>query len=202
MTHTEIRAHLSEYLERDLDPAERSRVDGHLEGCASCSRELHELRETVSLLRRLPEPGQPPALADAVMARIASQTRAPGRLRLLLRRVEEPRIALALAAGLSGLFLMIQPDHRVAAPPPAAAVVAWDTSLQPPWTRLDEGVPGPTPGAAVISGATPSDIYAAYARRARETALRLRSAGHPNSESLAAHFETRPTVALADWQPR
>ena len=38
MTHLEIRARLSEYLERDLDPAERSLVEGHLDGCASCNR--------------------------------------------------------------------------------------------------------------------------------------------------------------------
>src|SRR5262245_11773178 len=128
------------------------------------------------------------------MARIASEARAPGRLRLLLRRVEEPRIALALAAGLAGLFLMVQPTA-----PPGASVANYP-SIQPRWV-IEADQPG-LPAAAVISAATPAEIYAAYARRARETARQLRGAGHPYSESLAAHLEARPTVALADWQPR
>jgi anti-sigma factor RsiW len=198
VTHSEIRARLSEYLERDLDPAERSRVEGHLDGCGSCSRELHELRETVSLLRRLPEPGHPPALADAVMTRIASEASGPARVRSLFARlgdvVAEPRVALALAASLAGVFLMVQP----AAPPPAVVAV-YPSIQQPRW--VIEGNAG-LPAAAVISSATPAEIYASYARRARETARQLRGAGHPYSESLAAHLEARPNVALADWQPR
>jgi anti-sigma factor RsiW len=195
VTHSEIRARLSEYLERDLDSAERSRVEAHLEGCGSCRGELHGLRETVSLLRRLPEPGLPPALADAVMARIASEARAPGTLRLLLRRTSEPGIALALAAGLAGVFLMVQPVA-----PPRATIASYPT-IQPHWI-IEDAKPGLPAGAAVISGATPADVYSSYARRARETARRLRGAGHPHSESLAAHLEARPTVALVDWQPR
>jgi anti-sigma factor RsiW len=195
VTHLEIRARLSEYLERDLDPAERSLVEGHLDGCASCNRELQELRETVSLLRRLPEPGHPPALADAVMARIASEASGQGRLRSLFERLAEPRVALALAAGLAGVFLMVQP----AAPPPTAAVASYPAIQQPRWV-IEADARGLPSGAAVLSGATPADAYAAY--RARETARQLRGAGHPYSESLAAHLEARPNVALADWQPR
>jgi len=46
--------------------------------------------------------------------------------------------------------------------------------------------------------------YTVYERRAKleELARQLRGAGHPYSESLAAHFEARPNVVLADWQPR
>ena len=193
MTHSEIRARLSEYLERDLDPAERSRVEGHLDGCGSCSRELHELRETVSLLRRLPEPGHPPALADAVMTRIANQASGQARVRSLFARLGEPRVALALAAGLAGVFLMVQP----VAPPPA--VVGSYPSIQQPRWVIEADSPR-VPAAAVFSGATSPAAYAAY--RARETARQLRGAGHPYSESLAAHLEARPNVALADWQPR
>jgi hypothetical protein len=198
VTHSEIRARLSEYLERDLDPAERSRVEGHLGGCASCSRELHELRETVSLLRRLPEPGHPPALADAVLARIASEASGQARVRSLFARfgdaVAEPRVALALAAGLAGVFLLFQPVT-----PPPTAVAIYPSIQQPRWV-IEPDARGLSSGAAVLSRATPAAAYAAY--RARETARQLRGAGHPYSESLAAHLEARPNVALADWQPR
>ena len=111
MTHSEIRAQLSEYLERDLDPDRRSLITAHLESCAACGRELHELRSTVSLLRRLPEPGHPQGLADAVLARVAQDARAPARVHWL-RRVSEPRFAAALAAGIAGFFLLLQPGDR------------------------------------------------------------------------------------------
>jgi anti-sigma factor RsiW len=202
VSHSEIRARLSEYLERDLDPAERSRVEGHLAGCASCGRELRELRETVSLLRRLPEPGQPPALADAVMARIASQARAPGRLRLLLQRTSEPRIALALAATLAGLFLMFEPGDRTPALQPPVSYPEGTLGIASKWeAMLDPSFQRGVGGAAVISSATPADVYAAYRRRS-EAARRLRSAGHPFSASLAEHFEAQPAVALAGWPTR
>ena len=55
-----------------------------------------------------------------------------------------------------------------------------------------------------MSGATPSGAYTEYMRRAklREVGSLLRGAGHPYSESLAAHFEARPNVVMADWHPR
>jgi hypothetical protein len=81
-------------------------------------------------------------------------------------------------------------------------VVANYPSIQQPRWVIEADEPGLPPGAAVLSGATPAEAYAAYLRRARETARQLRGAGHPYSESLAAHLEARPTVALADWQPR
>jgi predicted anti-sigma-YlaC factor YlaD len=201
VTHSEIRAQLSEYLERDLDPEERSRVEEHLGSCAHCAGELRDLRETVSLLRRLEEPDHPTGLADAVMTRIASQASGPARVRSLFGRITEPRIALALAAGLAGVFLMIQ-DDRSTAPAPLPADVA-RIQLQPEWTQL-AAAPGRPPRAGVVSGATPSGAYTARLRRAHleEMARQLRGAGHPFSESLAAHFEAQPTVALAGFQPR
>jgi anti-sigma factor RsiW len=196
------RARLSEYLERDLDPDERSQIDAHLSDCAGCRRELSELRQTVSLLRQLPEPAHPPALADAVLARLAREANGPARVRPLFARLGEPRLALPLAAALAGFFLMLQPADPTL--PTAVTSSADFTRLpQPEWTGL-EALPARSPRAGVVSGTTPAGIYAAYARRARleEMARQLRGAGHPFSESLAAHFEAQPSVALADWQPR
>jgi anti-sigma factor RsiW len=203
VTHSEIRAQLSEYLERDLDPDQRSLIAAHLESCASCGSELHELRSTVSLLRRLPEPGHPDGLADAVLARVAQDARGPARVRWL-RRVSEPRFAAPLAAGIAGFFLLLQPDDRNRPAQPTAA------------DRLGTAVASTRPSdvrAGVVSGATPPaahaamnppSTYLAYERRAKleEMARQLRGAGHPFSESLAAHFESQPTVSLASWSPR
>ena len=110
--HSEIRARLSDYLERDLSPEERSRIERHLEACAPCGSELREFRATVSLLRRLPEPEHPSGLAESVMARVARDGSRPARVRSLLRRATEPRFALPLAAGISGLFFLFQTDDR------------------------------------------------------------------------------------------
>jgi hypothetical protein len=197
VTHSEIRAHLSEYLERDLEPDRRSRIAAHLESCAACGSELQALRSTISLLRRLPEPGQPQGLADAVLARVAQDARGPARVHRLVRRISEPRFAAALAAGIAGLFLLLQPEdrNRAVQPPAADQLGTIASSTRPSGAREVR--------TGLVSGATPSASYSAYARRAQldEIARQLRGAGHPYSESLAAHFDAQPTVALADWQP-
>jgi anti-sigma factor RsiW len=228
--HPEIRAQLSAYLERDLGPEERTQIDTHLESCVACGSELRELRATVSLLRRLPEPGHPPGLADAVMARAAQR---PARVIQLVRRAAEPRFAAALAAGIAGLvFLVDGSDPGRSTAPTATAPIglfAHSTTLpsQPAAARVASAAPrearsarsfgivlgdsdAPRASAVrpvrarVMSSATPRGAYDQYARRARieEVARLLRGAGHPYSDSLASHFEEPSTVAMADWHPR
>ena len=50
---------LSAALDGMLTPDERAALDAHLAGCASCRRELEELRQVRSLLRAVPEPALP-----------------------------------------------------------------------------------------------------------------------------------------------
>ncbi|MGC8782707.1 MAG: anti-sigma factor family protein, partial [Anaerolineae bacterium] len=45
---------LSAYLDGQVRPAERRRIEAHLAGCAACRRELASLRQTVALVRALP----------------------------------------------------------------------------------------------------------------------------------------------------
>jgi hypothetical protein len=187
-------------------------METHLEACAPCGSELRELRATVSLLRRLPEPGHPPGLGEAVMARIARAESRPARVRSLLRRAAEPRFAAPLAAGLAGLFFLFQSADplQTARPPTGAAPgrMQWASAGSREargWPlAFANGLWGPDEPSAravaptragVISGATPSGAYREYARL-------LRGAGHPYSESLASHFESQPNVVMADWQPR
>ena len=54
---------LSDYLDQRLTPAERSRVDGHIQTCWDCRRELQGLQETVHLLRNTPVVPVPRSLA-------------------------------------------------------------------------------------------------------------------------------------------
>jgi anti-sigma factor RsiW len=224
--HSEIRARLSEYLERDLTIEERARIGAHLERCTDCDRELNELRETVSLLRRLPEPTLPAGISEAVMLRIARGEGREARVRSLLRRAAQPRFAAPLAAGLAGLFLLFQAPDAAVTPQraPAHVAVADASALGVPagipdaiaasdeaWVgSRDNGTGWRT---AVTSGFTPAEAYRQYVTQARmeeargrarmqEYARQLRGAGHPNSASLAARFESRPNIVLADWQPR
>lgn len=70
MNHQEVRKRMGEYLQGDLDLAQRALFDAHLDGCEACARDLGALRQTVHLLRELPTPEVPPHLAERVVARI------------------------------------------------------------------------------------------------------------------------------------
>jgi hypothetical protein len=175
--HSEIRARLSDYIDRELVADERSRVDTHLGSCGDCRRELEELRATVTLLQRLPEPPLPPGIGDAVLARIARGEGRETRVHSLLRRTLEPRWIAPLAAGLAGLFFLVETrDFGVPAQLPASGPQTADTgSVRPtpyslllggaaePATRAAER--GPAPRAGVLMGATPAGDYAENLRQ-------------------------------------
>lgn len=110
MNESHVSDRLGDHLESDLSLAERARVDAHIAECSACAEELRELRETVSLLRGLPDPHPPEHLRADVMRRIrAGEPRAPGVLRSL-RRIHVPSVAAALAAGLAGLLALASSD--------------------------------------------------------------------------------------------
>jgi len=50
---------LSAFLDRQLSPQEQAECDIHLQRCPQCQSSLAELRQTVSLLHALPQPGLP-----------------------------------------------------------------------------------------------------------------------------------------------
>ena len=68
----QVKNHLPDYLEGDLSLDDRASVDEHIGQCADCAIEVHEMEETVLLLRGLPEPETPPMIAANVMRRIRS----------------------------------------------------------------------------------------------------------------------------------
>jgi anti-sigma factor RsiW len=226
VTHSEIRARLSEYLERDLPGDQRAQVGAHLASCADCERELDALRDTVSMLRGLPEPELPAGISAAVMARIAQGEGREARVVSLFRRAAEPRFAAALAAGLAGLLFLSLPDARgplpplalAAAPLPSLELAAADAAFAADHAGFEHARRGAREraegaSAGVMSGFTPVAAYQQYVSQVRleearrraemqDVVRQLRGAGHPNSASLANHFEPRANVVLADWQPR
>ncbi|MEZ7979982.1 MAG: zf-HC2 domain-containing protein [Myxococcota bacterium] len=74
----QVKNHLPDYLEGDLSLDDRASVDEHIGQCADCAIEVHEMEETILLLRGLPEPETPPMIAANVMRRIRSGEADPG----------------------------------------------------------------------------------------------------------------------------
>jgi hypothetical protein len=101
VNHAEIRSRIADYLEGDLELSQRARFDGHLDGCEPCSREVTELRETVQLLRSLPDPEPPPQLVENVIRRIRGgegSVRLSDRLRAGMLFLARPQVALPATA--------------------------------------------------------------------------------------------------------
>jgi len=70
--HRWTHAHLSDYLDDELAPRERERVEEHVGICPHCRRVLRTLRRTLESLMELPvEPR--PGLADGVIRRLGGK---------------------------------------------------------------------------------------------------------------------------------
>jgi len=76
----EMFAHLSEYLDRELDAADCRRIEHHLEHCKSCQACFETLSRTVALCREMPARDIPRDMAtrlrDAI-ARLNAESRPP-----------------------------------------------------------------------------------------------------------------------------
>jgi len=70
VNHSDVRNHLADYLEGDLELGKRALIDAHLDECTDCSSDLGEMQSTIALLRSLPEPEVPQDLVPNVMRRI------------------------------------------------------------------------------------------------------------------------------------
>jgi len=117
-----VRSHLGDHLEGDLALKTRADVDEHLDRCPSCARELSELRSTVGLLRSLPAPRPPAELASEVMRRISSGEGRTKQAPAVIRRVFDPRVAAALAAGLAGFAIWTSVETSWVRSPEVVAV--------------------------------------------------------------------------------
>jgi len=80
MSHRQTRQQLGDFLEGELAPEARQKVERHLSDCATCSDELEGLRGVRALLRGIPAVEPPPYLADRVVARLREQAEQRGPL--------------------------------------------------------------------------------------------------------------------------
>jgi hypothetical protein len=67
---------LSEYLDGELKPAERARLEAHLADCRACATALAELRQVVERARTLTDAPPPGDLWPAIEARLAPRATA------------------------------------------------------------------------------------------------------------------------------
>jgi hypothetical protein len=131
--HQWVEESLSAYMDGELPPTDRARVEKHLQECESCTEHLQELRQTVRLVRELPLIPAPRSFAvRPVVTRAEPARTAPSWGYGVLKG------ATAIAALL--LMLLVGGDlalHLVGAPftslAPAAQApeVAWAPTLEP-----------------------------------------------------------------------
>jgi hypothetical protein len=68
MEHNTCRENLSAYLDNELPAAEKLALESHLASCASCARELAELRKVSAVFKKHVMQPVPPALKEEVFA--------------------------------------------------------------------------------------------------------------------------------------
>jgi predicted anti-sigma-YlaC factor YlaD len=74
--HAWTQAHLSDWLDGELQSGERARVDEHVHLCPECRRVLESLRRTVQALMEL-RVAAPATVAPAVIARLRREEPQP-----------------------------------------------------------------------------------------------------------------------------
>ncbi|MHB1329946.1 MAG: zf-HC2 domain-containing protein [Gemmatimonadales bacterium] len=119
--HSEWTDLLSEYLDEELDPATRQRVDDHLAGCSACRDVLADLEQIVVAAPHYR--GTAPAqdlwagIADAIEAnRVRALPAAPRWLGSTARRLLAAGVTLAVLGGSGGYWLAQRGASILAAP--------------------------------------------------------------------------------------
>lgn len=111
MNHSDIQSRMANYLDGELSLDSRALFDAHLDQCTPCSTELTEMRDTIRMLRTLPNPEPPESFVADVMKRIDEGEAQPdwfGRVLEQLSKIFVPRFAIpatAVAAALTLTFM-------------------------------------------------------------------------------------------------
>jgi hypothetical protein len=149
----QVQQQLLEYSEQLLDEHTRSRVAEHLQTCTGCTRELHNLEKTMTLLQSLPAQEPPEAFWTDFTARVMGKIKtmpAPTRAERLW---VAPRFRIALAFCvllliLGGLYVYFHQEihqffrpqdliaERSRQPLPSPGVPQTDQSLTTPLKRI------------------------------------------------------------------
>jgi hypothetical protein len=184
MRHEKIQGRLSAYLDGDVTPRERARLEGHLAECAACAAELQALRRTVDLLRRLPAPEPPSYFADRVLSAVrAAPSRPPlaERLHGLASGLLRGAWLAPLAAAAVGAALFVGVSGRESTLPTSVATSASERA----WTTPSQAAATP-----------PSAALGELAQLASTSPGTRRSGTEPTSPASTAPSESGARQAL------
>lgn len=96
----EVESMATEYAEGLLGEAETRLIDEHLAECATCRAAMDDMRQALALCRKIDGTMVPAGLVQRILDQTTGKISPGGRLRMWLRPVREPRVALSLAAAL------------------------------------------------------------------------------------------------------
>jgi len=191
MACREYKDTLSAYMDDELKPLTRLRVEAHLRSCSRCRRQLRQTRRATEMVRGL-ERVEAPAFALHRARSIALGSRARGWERLrggLLSRPQTLPLKPVLLAGLAFLMVLVisQTFDTVVAPRMDAQTATPTAQTPPPTGQTTTGLPG-TLSADRLSDSLKAEI----ARRVLET----HPQGAPTQQAPAG--QPRTAAALAD----
>jgi len=132
------------YVDGELGPADRARVDAHLAGCGTCARQVAEERALRERLRALAAPEPPHGLAERVSTGATRRRRAVLALWLPLAAVV--LVGLLFARGAPRvLALELARDHAHCFGKPSLPAVVWsdEARVVAAWLR-EQGQTVPT----------------------------------------------------------
>jgi len=178
--HQRVQEDLSSYLDGRLNERDRARVERHLDECAACRADLATLRQTIGLLRMVPEIPLPRSFLVPVSEG---------------RTVPRPRPAYALLRTASAvatfLFVLVFSGNMLLRMGVGTAPVAM------PQPGVSKGVLRTAPPTVVVEAATAKESPVAEAGRAimPESALVVKKEAVPASKSARMAEEEAPMVA-------
>jgi len=190
-----VRERLNDYVDRQLSGQERAAVAAHLADCSDCAADATALEHTVHLLRRLPEPDLPPALAETVMERIRAGEAEPGGWLRGLRQLLQPTFTVSASAALAAVavFVVMRPpgetplDAGVAVAPPTAPAHLARVTPQPGTLPAESRPYDPSGPRAALSSrqASAEDLGGSAPRRNLAGQIAEQMRGHTRAVELA-----------------
>ncbi|NOZ70530.1 MAG: hypothetical protein GXP38_01225 [Chloroflexi bacterium] len=133
-----------------LSPSARRAVDDHIESCASCAREMQNVRETAQRLRMLPSPPPPPHLRENFLRVLTTaNTSAKKEGRQDRRGWLQPLVSWGAVVGLLLLLALslrleqraVQPGTTVLTPTPQTTPHPYDMrNVFPVAEQMDENL--------------------------------------------------------------
>jgi hypothetical protein len=222
--HDQVAELLSAYIDGEVTAAERGLVEAHLASCDVCGRDLATLRQTVTLLRQLPQVAAPRPFtlreSDVQSLRPTLRPARPAWWQSGWLRGAVAAAAMLLCVAVAGVTLLL--EHGLVGAPAAPAPVALQSQPQAPAaTQAAEAAPGargeagkqaenfaPAPTAApappqreeaAAEATAPQAATAAPAAKALQAETPLEPAPSPSPTSAAAL--AKPLAPLATPTP-